>query len=245
LDKDLLARGEKPAVYLEFPVDISDFELVDLFNWQDEAQRMISQMEFVRMVDVQAETVERYIRDGRIVPDLEVPIGSNRSFKYFKDETVKKYAVAFGWDLITAANMKSKFIEMVNTMDMSYSYKPVLLKAMLNHVDDEGRVLVDDIVDYFIDFYESRKLEGQIVEKKNSIYIKDSYSKKDVERNIFANPFKRFEDMRFMKRSKDLEYVEFNRHVYKTLSKDEQARIIKHCDNKLKEYYERISTRNS
>ena len=73
LDRDLIARGEKPSVYLEFPVDVWDFELIDLFNWQDEVQGMISQFEFVRMVDVQTETVDKYIRDGRIKADLEVP----------------------------------------------------------------------------------------------------------------------------------------------------------------------------
>ncbi|KJS18382.1 MAG: hypothetical protein VR69_00740 [Peptococcaceae bacterium BRH_c4b] len=55
--------------------------------------------------------------------------------------------------MITAANMKDKFMEMVKTMDMSFSYKPVLLKAMLEHVDENGKVRIEDIVDYFIEFY--------------------------------------------------------------------------------------------
>ena len=58
----MLARGEKPEVYLDFPVDVTDYELVDLFNWQEEVKDMVSQLEFVRMVDVQAETVDKYIR---------------------------------------------------------------------------------------------------------------------------------------------------------------------------------------
>ncbi|MDI6880971.1 MAG: hypothetical protein QMD16_16700, partial [Desulfitobacteriaceae bacterium] len=79
LDRDLLAKGEKPSVYLDFPVDVADYELIDLFNWQDEVKDMISQLEFVRMVDVQTETIERYIREGKIAPDLEVPLGDKRS----------------------------------------------------------------------------------------------------------------------------------------------------------------------
>ncbi|WP_291299746.1 hypothetical protein [Desulfosporosinus sp. BICA1-9] len=42
----------------------------------------------------------------------------------------------YSWDIITLANMKDKFMDMVKTMDMSFSYKPVLLKAMLEHVDE-------------------------------------------------------------------------------------------------------------
>ena len=38
---------------------------IDLFNWQNSVKDMISQIEFVRMVDVQSETVDRYIKDGK------------------------------------------------------------------------------------------------------------------------------------------------------------------------------------
>jgi hypothetical protein len=189
------------------------------------------------MVDVQAETVERYIREEKIRPDLEVPYGDKRSFKYFKEETVKEYARQFGWDIITAANMKDKFIQMIKKMDMAFSYKPVLLKAMFDHVDENGRVRVEDIVDYFIDFYSDRKERGLIVEKKSSVFCKENYTRKDVERNIFANPFKRFEDMRFMKRCREIEYVEFNGYIFKKLSKKEITWIVDHCNSKLKEYF--------
>ena len=45
---------------------------------------MISQIEFVRMVDVQSETVERYIKDGKVKPDLSIPFGDKRMFHYFR-----------------------------------------------------------------------------------------------------------------------------------------------------------------
>lgn len=239
LDRDLLAKGEKPEIYLDFPIDVADYELIDLFNWQDEVKDMISQLEFVRTVDVQTETIEKYIRDGKIKPDLEVPVGDKRTFKYFKEDTVKRYASEFGWELITAANMKDKFMEMVKTMDMSFSYKPVLLKAMLEHVDENGRVRIEDIIEFFIGFYGDRKDKGLFIEKKSSIFCRDGFARKDVERNIFANPFKRFEDMRFMKRCREIEFVEFNKHVVKKLTVEDIEWIKVHCDGKLGEYYGR------
>lgn len=166
-------------------------------------------------------------------------MGNNQSFKYFKEENVIGYAKEFGWELITPANMKDKFMEMIDIMDMSYSYKPVLLKAILEHMDEKGRVKVDDIVDYFIYFYEERRERGVPIEKKNSIYYKGNCTRKDVERNIFSNPFKRFEDMRFMKRSKDLEYVEFNRHIFQKLTERDVKWIISQCSKGLAEYYNR------
>lgn len=121
---------------------------------------MISQMEFVRRVDVQTETIERYVRDGLLVPDLVVPMSEHRTFKYFKEETLQKYAEQYGWTLIDDSNRKDLFLDMVRQMDMSYSYKPVLLKAVLLLADDKGRVKLSDIVTYFREFYEARRVAG-------------------------------------------------------------------------------------
>lgn len=77
---------------------------------------------------------------------------------------------------------------------MSYSYKPVLIKAMFDHVDENGKV--------------------------------------------------RVEDMKFTKRSKDIEYVDFNKFVFKRLTDKEIKWIISHCDKKLEEYYNRPVFRN-
>lgn len=241
LDQDILSRGEKPKAIIDFPVDVTDYEYINLFNWQEEVKDMISQQEFVRMVDVQVETIEKYIRDRKIKPDLEVPTGGARTFKYFRADTIRKYAQEYKWDLITAANMKDKFMEMVNKMDMSFSYKPVLLKAMLDHADENGKVRISDIVDYFIAFYSGRKEKGLKVEKSSSIYCKENYTRKDVERNIFTYPFKRFEDMRFMKKSKEVEYVEFNKLIFKKLSEHDKRWIIEHCESNLNQYYSRFN----
>lgn len=92
----LYAKGEKPEALIDWPVDATDYELVDIFNWQDEAAGMISQMEFVRRVDVQTETIERYVREGKLVPDLVVPMSEHRTFKYFKEETLERYARQYG-----------------------------------------------------------------------------------------------------------------------------------------------------
>lgn len=240
LDHDLTRKGEKPAAYLDIPIGIDDYEAVDLFNWQNEAREMKSQLEFIRMVDVQSETIERYVREEKIAPDMAVPIGEKRSFNYYREETIKMYADRYQWDLITASNIKEKFMEFVEKMDMSYSYKPVLLKAVFAHADGEGRVLIPEIVNYFEDFYEERRMQGMVVEKPSSIYAKGEYTEKDIERNILSNPFKRFADMRFLKRSKNVAQIEINRHIFKKLTEADIGRILKICDEKLEAYYERI-----
>ena len=105
-EEGLYAKGERPDALVDYPVDATDYELVDLFNWQEEAAGMLSQMEFVRRVDVQTETVERYVREGMILPDSVVPMSEYRTFKYFKEETLQAAAAKYGWTLIDDSNRK-------------------------------------------------------------------------------------------------------------------------------------------
>ena len=240
LDQDMLFQGEKPEAWLDVPIDVSDYEIIDLFNWQNSVKDMISQIEFVRMVDVQSETVERYIKDGKVKPDLSIPFGDKRMFHYFREESIRNIAKQYGWDLITPQNMADKFMKFIETMDMSYSYKPVLLKAIYEYMDTSGRVALSDVVDYFIDFYEDRKAHGMIAEKSTSIYQKGGYTRKDVEKNILSNPFKRFEDMRFLMRCKDVETIEVNPIIFRKLTREDWLHIVNVCDKSLEKYYLRL-----
>lgn len=239
-EAELYEKGEKPEALLDWPVDATDYELVDIFNWQEEAEGMISQMEFVRRVDVQTETIERYVREGKLVPDLVVPMSEHRTFKYFKEESLERYAKENGWTLIDDSNRKDMFMDMIRQMDMSYSYKPVLIKSVLFYADDKGRIKLDDIVGYFRSYYEGRRNADCIVEKKNSIFAKGGYTNKEAERNILSNPFKRFEDMQMLKHTKTLGIIQVDESVWKKLTDAEKAEIEKICDEKLYAYYAKL-----
>ena len=167
------------------------------------------------------------------------PMSEHCTFKYFKEETLKKYAAQYGWTLIDDSNRKDLFLDMIRQMDMSYSYKPVLIKAVLACADDKGRVKLSDIVAYFRDFYEQRRTAGLLVEKANSIYAKGGYTDTDAERNILANPFKRFEDMQMMRHTKTLGIVQIDEAVWKNLTQEEKAEIERICEQKLTEYFAR------
>ena len=237
----LYAKGEKPEALIDWPVDATDYELVDIFNWQDEAAGMISQMEFVRRVDVQTETIERYVREGKLVPDLVVPMSEHRTFKYFKEETLERYARQYGWTLIDDSNRKELFLEMVRQMDMSYSYKPVLIQAILRHADEKGRIQLADIVAYFRAYYEGRRAAGLVVEKPNSLFARGGYTDKEAERNILANPFKRFEDMQMLRHTRTLGIVQVDESVWKKLTAQEKAEMEKICEEKLEQYFSRLA----
>ena len=242
-EAELYARWEKPAALLDWPVDATDYELVDIFNWQEEAEGMISQMEFVRRVNVQSETIERYVREGKLIPDLAVPMSEHRVFKYFKEESLKKYARQYGWTLIDDSNRKDLFMDMIRKMDMSYSYKPVLVKAILRYADEKGRVRLEDIADHFRAFYEERRTAGLVVEKANSIFAKGNYTNSEAQRNILTNPFKRFEDMQMLRHTRTLGIIQVDEAVWKKLGAEEKSEIERICEEKLAGYYRRLVLR--
>ena len=137
--------------------------------------------------------------------------------------------------------IKDLFLDMVRQMDMSYSYKPVLLKAVLQFADDKGRVKLSDIVTYFREFYESRRAAGLVVEKANSIYAKGGYTDAQAQRNILSNPFKRFEDMQMLHHTKTLGVIQVDESVWKKLTQEEKTEIERICGEKLELYFSRLN----
>ncbi len=236
-DDDLFRQGQKPDVLIDYPVHMTGYETVDLFNWQDKAKDMVSEMGFVQMVSAQNETVEKHIREGKILPDMEVPVGEHRSFKFFEKDTVRKYAAEFGWTLITRDNMKDLFMDMVKQMAMSYSYKPVFLLAFLDNMDETGSASLESVAADFARFYEARREKGLPPEKKNCIFTKGGYTPKDVERLILNMPFRRFEDMNTMHHAKQLGTIQFYKALFKQLTEEDFAQIRKSSEEALKRYF--------
>ncbi len=238
-DRRLMERRKKPEALLDWPIEAMDYELVELFDWQEQAEGMLSQMELVRQVSAQEETIERKIRSGELKADLEVPL-SGRTMRWFRPETVRESAERFGWELIDDRNRKDHFMKMVRTMTMSYSYKPVLLKGILQYADETGAVKLRDLVAYFRAFYEDRRARGLVVEK-GGIYAKGSYTDQEVERNILQFPFHRFEQMQMMRHTKTLGLLQMEETVWSALTEEEKEEIRGICDRKLEEYYRRLS----
>ena len=61
------------------------------------------------------------------------------------------------------------------------------------------------------------------------------------ERNILSNPFKRFEDMQMLHHIKTLGIVQVDESVWKKLTTEEKAEMEKVCEEKLAQYYRRLT----
>ena len=197
-------------------------------------------MELTRSVSAQEETISRYIKEKKILPDMAVPISEHKTLYYFNRERVKEYCQRFGWTEITPANKKQLFLDFCNEMQMSYSYKPVFIMSFLSCMNEKGEAVLSEVAEAFAWYYEDRKKQGLPAEKKNCIFTKGSYTAKDVERLILSMPFKRFEGMGYMRHSKYLGIIQIDKSIMKTLDDNDISEILTYCTNALDRYWKCI-----
>ncbi len=238
MDREIFQQGRKPDALIDYPIHMVGYEPVDLFNWQEESKNMLSQMAFTQMVTVQSETIEHYIKEGKIHPDLEVPVSGQRSFRFFKKETVEAYARQYGWTMITNSNIKQIFMQMVQTMTMSYSYKPVFLLAFFQNMDAAKEAQLHDVVQSFTEYYEKRIANGLSAEKKKCLFTTGGYTAKQVETLILTKPFKRFEEMHMMHHSKYIGTICLNKALASRLTEEDIEEIRLNCQAALSRYFE-------
>lgn len=227
--------GEKQKSGIEKIID-GNFEDLIVSSVCKKDKVLYSHFDFIKMVDVQSETILKYIREGKIIADLV-----EGKFKYyFYKSTIEYYVDKFGWSFITVKDLKRTFYKMINDMGMSYSYKHVLIKAMLNTANCFGACFLEDIVSYFRRYYDERRKRGLFVEKPRSIFAYDDFSFKDAKQVILIYPYKRFADMQLMLYSKDKQTISFNEEIWKDFLLVEQHDIEVLCDRKLLKYYKRF-----
>ena len=238
----LYAKGKRPDAIIDYPVHATDYELVDIFNWQEEVSGMYIHMELIRHLSVNTtHTIDNYIKKGYITPDFVVPMSENRVFRYYKKERVKEFSERFGWTIIEDENKAKLFMDMIKEMRMDHSYKPVLLKGILLHCDTQGKVKISALVEYFKEYYQNRKKRSQIIEKDDSIFSREHCTDKEIEREILSYPFRRFENMSMMHHTKTLGVIQVDSIIWKKLTDSDKQLIAEICDKKLEQYYERIS----
>lgn len=203
-----------------------------------EISGMISHFELISMVNVHSETVFRYIRDKKIIPDRVIK-RSSRSVYYFTPENVKELISKCDWHIISESNKRRVFLQMIDRMTMSFSYKPVFIKAFFATAKN-GKSSMSKIVAYFRDFYEARRKSGLFVEKPSSIFARSGYTDKDVKKLILVYPYKRFAEMQIFTYSKLFGTVSMDPNVWSSLHSSEIDEMCQMCDEHIDTYYSRF-----
>jgi superfamily II DNA or RNA helicase len=240
-ESDIYARGEKPPAILGLQLWVDKYEAIDIFRWQDEVKEMYQTRELETALGVADNVVKHWVSTGRLLPDHTIPIG-NQTYHYFKKERLDDIFKQFNITPVTKDNIKVKFMEFVQEMDMRYSYKPVLLLGLLQLADTNGKVKIPELVNFFRNFYLQRLQADEIVEKPGSRMERVAeLNDAAIESIMLANPFEKFERRKFIHRLKELTLLKFDPTLWKRLTDPDKDQLKAIAETALLNYYQTLT----
>ncbi len=137
----------------------------------------------------------------------------------------------------TAAEKLASLIEYCSNMKMSYSYKPILILALLNAGDTSGNLSIENAVKYFRKYYNMRKKQGLCVEIKKCIYQNEEVTDKQIAANLIANPVRVLSDTEYFFYNPDTAIFSMSPEIWDILDRKVKTQLVRICNQKLKTYY--------
>jgi superfamily II DNA or RNA helicase len=236
-----LARGERPETILQIALWARDYEQIDIFNWQQEATDMISLPDLERELAVAEGRVRTAVDRGQLKPDHVLQLGE-RIYTYFHRDRVEEVRVAIGAPKVEERTARERFMQYLEERDMTMSYKPVMILALLDCVAEAGKARLSEVVQKFRSFYQDRRAAGLTVERPGARrQAVDELDEADLQRLMLSKPFEKFERRRFARYDRDLAFIRFDGRLWRQLEPEDVARIRAVCHDSVRRYYERFS----
>jgi hypothetical protein len=240
-EQEALSRGERPTQTLPVSLWATDFREIDVFDWQDAVKGMVSSSDLEVELAAAEGRIREAARRGDVAPDHTLALGE-RTYYYFRRDRAEEIRVRLGLPRVDDETIRDRFLEFVTQMDMSASYKPVMLGALLDHVDENGRANLDVIARAFHEFYRGRRRAGLAVERANSRMADPDQVASETAREVMLSmPFKKFEQRKFLRYDKDVAFVRFSPALWRQLTPDDVTAIRSTCAAKIGAYYERLA----
>jgi hypothetical protein len=242
-DHEALDAGRPPTQVLPIDLWARDFEEINVFNWQDAVAGMLSASD----LEVELAAAEGRIRNailrGLVVPDHTLTLGE-RTYHYFLRDRAEEIRASLNLPRVDDASIRELFLDFIERMDMSSSYKPVMLLAILDHVDERGRAPIEAVVATFRGFYLDRLRRGLAVERSGMRTGQpDRLSIEDVRSLMLGMPFRKFEQRKYLAYDRqDLAYVRFQPALWRQLSEEDKVTVRGHCERAISSYYARLES---
>src|SRR5262249_5867063 len=147
-------------------------------------------------------------RRGDLVPDHALNLGE-RTYYYFQSERAEEIRVKLNLPRIDDETIRDRFLAFVEKMDMAASYKPVMLRALLDLADENGRARLDEMAGAFHEFYRQRRRVGLVVERATSRMADPDVARDDACSLMLEMPFRKFEQRKFLRYDRDLAFIRF------------------------------------
>lgn len=236
-----LARGEAPTPILPVELWAKELEVVNVFDWQEETKGMINHIELEDELAATEGRIRSAVERGVLRTDHTLTLG-DRTYHYFLKERAEEIRLALDLPRVDDVTIRGLFLDFVQRMDMSSTYKPVMLLSLLRHVNDRGSALIDEVVQSFHQFYLNRLHRQLRVERQsNTMARAEDLSEEDVRSLMLRMPFQKFEQKKFMMYDrKDVAYIRFSGNLWRQLTDEDKNDVRESCEAAIARYYERI-----
>jgi hypothetical protein len=174
--------------------------------------------------------------------DHELALGE-RTYFYFRRERIEEIRVQLDLPRVDDESIRSLFLDFVERMDMAASYKPVMMQAIIDLVDGQGRARLEDVARQFLAFYLDRQQKGLLVERASARMANPDNVTLDTARDVMLTmPFRKFQQRKFLLHDRqDLAYIKFAPSLWRQLSRPADLSAIKStCEARIAAYYERL-----
>lgn len=241
-DERAFDRNQKPTTAIEIGLWTRDFEPIDIFDWQQQMSAMISSFELDRELGVGSGRIRTAVERGDIRPDHTITLG-DRTHYWFNRDRIDEIRETIGAPRMDAHGIRDRFLAFVTDMDMSLSYKPVMLLCLLQVADEKGRAKSEQVARKFRQFYAKRYDSGLIVEKPGSRKIPiNELDETEILRLMLGMPFEKFERRRFLKYDSDLSVIRFEQSLWRQLESKDIQSIRDICNRHIEDYYARFES---
>ena len=184
----------------------------------------VSQLSQEYHLDV--EDFMRAISNGELVADKVVPLFSKKVVEAYLSGREKGSSVLY-----------DDFMREMAHMRVNYSYKPILIMAILKNASTNGEVTLSDLVDFFLDYYAKRQDKGLPVEKADSSFVKYPNDRKHAAKTIIRYPITVLSNKQFMTYDFENSVLTVAKPIWSRIDMETKAFIGARCERILQEYY--------
>jgi hypothetical protein len=160
-------------------------EQIDIFTFEEKYGDYLSDEQLARELFVSTGTVKSWVKKGKIIPSVTIPIGRSK-LNYYKPEEVDAIRQELNLKIHDETTQYDDFYDFINEGNYTFSYKMIMMLSMLKIIDHNGECNLDDLVDEYRFFYRQRIDKNLKVDRENCPYSDveklddDSYLKRSI-----------------------------------------------------------------
>lgn len=219
---------------------VTSIEELNLKTFESLHESMLSVEQSARELFINTGTFSSWIRKGKAVPDLTVPLGSSKLY-FFTTDNLNSIRAAQGLKEHSDMTIKEDFFDFIKDRTYTFSFKIVFYLSLLDSINENGEADIDVVLEKYREFYLGRIRNGLPVDRSNCVYTSEYLENKTkMKESLLTNPFEKFERKRFIFYGKDIAMLSFNPVLWDKLSVEDIETTRKIMDENLKFYYENI-----